>query len=71
MQIWAKRQQIDEIVNSFKIVKLFFSCLTALECSSIRQHVKNQIEKPGAATAEIDLDGFEDSDKYIPGKSIV
>jgi len=71
LEIWAKRQQIDNIIKSFKVVKLFFSCMTALECSSIRKHVKNRHDKSADKNNSDECDDFEDTNKYIPGKNIV
>ena len=77
LNIWSKREQISKIITSFQAVRLFFSCLTAMESAKYREEYlkrKRQISNNrtiDGSDTDNDYDTFTDSSRLIPGKNHV
>ena len=75
--IWSKRKQLEQILNSFKDVVLYFSCLTAMESNEIRRKLKERKRKISAdhrisgSDTDNEYESYEDSGIFIPGKTVI
>ena len=73
LNIWQKRQEVEAIVKSFDCVRLFFSCITGMESSTLRRKLAQRRRRidtdPTLSGSDTDNDfsSFSDSATIIPG----
>ena len=66
LNIWAKRRQIEDILNGFEDVVMYFSCLTAMESAEMRRKLKARKRRINSDN-KISTD-LKNKNLLIPGK---